>query len=121
MGDDKTISFGYVTKSVVSVVKSKRTELTGLCDLLALGSSAWYDAIMPYFFENYISLKNVKKNTDKMTHKHIFFLRQTCTTITNYENSVVNWIVKARLFAILVWSGKNIDILRIEKKTREIE
>ena len=110
------MSFGYVTKSVVSLVKSKRTELTGLCDLLALGSSAWYDAIMPYFFENYISLKNVKKNTDKMTHKHIFFLRQTCTTITNYENSVVNWIVKARLFAILVWSGKNILIFYKKKK-----
>ena len=111
------MSFGYVTKSVVSLVKSKRTELTGLCDLLALGSSAWYDAIMPYFFENYISLKNVKKKhrqNDPQTH---FFLRQTCTTITNYENSVVNWIVKARLFAILVWSGKNIDILRIEKNS----
>ena len=40
VGDDKTISFGYVTKSVVSLVKSKRTELTGLFDLLALGSSA---------------------------------------------------------------------------------
>ena len=110
------MSFGYVTKSVVSLVKSKRTELTGLCDLLALGSSAWYDAIMPYFFENYISLKNVKKKhrqNDPQTH---FFLRQTCTTITNYENSVVNWIVKARLFAILVWSGKNILIFHKKKK-----
>ena len=57
-----------------------------------------------------------QKNTDKMTHKHIFFLRQTCTTITNYENSVVNWIVKARLFAILVWSGKNILIFYKKKK-----